>query len=413
MKDFFDYCKNNKKTFTAILASALGFFVDLYDIIIFSAERVDSFISLKIPQSAWPSETARILNAQMAGMLLGGFLWGIVGDKFGRRKVLFGSIAMYSFFTLLNAFVSNENQYMFCRFLAGIGLAGELGAGITLVSEQMDKKFRGLAVSLVGGVGMLGAVTAGIVANFFSWQISYLIGAVLGFLLLFFRFSVLESILFQTLPVPSSKRGNFIIILKDKNLLKKFICVLLVGMPGWLNTGVLITFTPEIAGSMEMNPAPVAATVISINFFAFAFGDPLCGLLSQYLQSRKKAISAFLLLHGLGLILFFTLARKSIYIYYSVFVILGISVGYTIMLFMLAAEQFGTNIRTLVTSASLNLTRAWVIPLTLIFNWLTLQLNHQSHYAVLMMSAVALSLALWALSRLDETFHVDMNYSNI
>ncbi|MFN5425922.1 MAG: MFS transporter, partial [Bacteroidota bacterium] len=232
-----------RKAIIGVVVSALGFFVDLYDIIIFSAERVDSFRSLAIPEAEWPIHTRNILNAQMLGMLIGGFLWGTIGDKMGRLKVLFGSILMYSVFTLLNAFVKDVDSYMWCRFLAGLGLAGELGAGITLVSEQMPGKYRGMAVALVGGIGMFGAVTAGIIATFFSWQTSFIIGGILGVVLLLLRFSVVESGLFTGMESKEVAKGDFGIILRSRKRAWRFLCVLLVGMPGWFATGVLITFT--------------------------------------------------------------------------------------------------------------------------------------------------------------------------
>jgi MFS transporter, putative metabolite:H+ symporter len=400
-----------KKAVTlVVIVSALGFFVDLYDIIIFSAERVDSFKSLHIPEADWPAKTTTILNMQMLGMLLGGFIWGSIGDKFGRLKVLFGSIAMYSIFTLLNAFVTHADQYMWCRFFAGIGLAGELGAGITLVTEQVDKKYRGFAVSLVGGIGMFGAVTAGIVANLFSWKTSYIIGAVLGFVLLILRFGVLESGLFGSLKEKHISKGNFMVVLRNKKRLWKFICILLVGMPGWFATGILITFTKEIAGSMGMTALPKASTVIAMNFLGFAFGDPLCGLLSQYLKSRKKAILTFLISYGVFVTLFLLFAKNSLTLYYALFVGMGVSVGFTIMLFTLAAEQFGTNIRTLITSTSLNLTRAWVIPLSLAFTSLAALINHNYYISASIILAIAMVLAFFALSQLEETYSKDLDY---
>ena len=400
----------SKAALLGVIVSALGFFVDLYDIIIFSAERIDSFRDLNIPESAWPIHTRNILNAQMFGMLLGGFIWGTIGDKFGRLKVLFGSILMYSIFTLLNAFVTNVDQYFWCRLLAGVGLAGELGAGITLVSEQVDKRYRGFAVAMVGGIGMFGAVTAGIVATYFSWKISFILGSVLGFGLLLLRLGVLESGLFAHMRQSLHERGNFMIVLRNKTLLKKFVCILLVGMPGWFATGILITFTKEIATSMGMQEVPSAATVISLNFLGFAFGDPLCGLLSQRLKSRKKAINVFLGLYAALLFLFYVVAKHSVYLYYGLFVGMGLGVGFTIMLFTLAAEQFGTNIRTLVTSTSLNLVRGWVIPLSFAFQWGAALFDGNYYYSAILISGLALMLAFWAMTQLEETYDKDLDF---
>lgn len=402
--------KISRTALIGVIVSALGFFVDLYDIIIFSAERIDSFRDLGIPESQWTSAGGAILSMQMFGMLIGGFLWGMIGDRYGRLKVLFGSILMYSLFTFLNAFVTDLGSYKWCRFLAGVGLAGELGAGITLVTEQVDKRYRGFAVAMVGGLGMFGAVTAGIVANQFSWKTSYIIGAGLGMVLLILRLGVTESGLFNVMHDRGVRRGDFRIVLSDRKLLWKFICVLLVGMPGWFATGVLITFTREIAVSMGMKELPVAGTVISLNFLGFAFGDPLCGLLSQYLKSRKKAIRIFLLSYGFFLLLFFLFGGRSVATYYALFIGMGFSVGFTIMLFTLAAEQYGTNLRTLVTSSSLNLTRAWVIPLTFLFNLLASRTGGDHLLSAQVISAAALLLALGALTQLEETFHKDLDY---
>jgi len=402
--------KISKAAIIGVVVAALGFFVDLYDIIIFSAVRLNSFIDLKFPIADWPILTRNILNAQMFGMLLGGFIWGTIGDKFGRLKVLFGSIFMYSIFTLMNAFVTDANGYMWCRFFAGVGLAGELGAGITLVSEQIDKRYRGFAVAMVGGIGMLGAVTAGTVATFFTWKTSYIIGSVLGLILLLLRFGVMESGLFNVMKVEGISKGNFMLILKNKDRLWKFICILLVGMPGWFATGILITFTKEIATSMGMTALPTAATVVSLNFLGFAFGDPLCGFLSQKLQSRKKAIYVFLIAYSVFLAMFFLFAKYSVFIYTGLFILMGLGVGFTIMLFTLAAEQFGTNIRTLATSTSLNLVRGWVIPLSFAFQWLAVLFSGNYYYSAMIIAFVALCLAFYAMTQLEETYHKDLDF---
>ena len=406
------YARVPRSALIGVIVSALGFFVDLYDIIIFSAERIDSFQSLGIPKNEWTAAGGSILRMQMFGMLIGGFLWGIIGDKYGRLKVLFGSILMYSIFTLLNVWVTTLDEYKWCRFFAGRGLAGELGAGITLVAEQIDKKYRGLAVALVGGLGMFGAVAAGLVSNFFLWKTSYIIGALLGFLLLLLRFSMVESNLFQVMKTESTRRGDFTLVINNRKLLWKFICILLVGMPGWFATGVLITFTNEIAESMGMTQLPIAATVISLNFLGFAFGDPLCGLLSQVLKSRKKAIYIFLSLFSLLLILFFTYGPRSIKIYYTLFIGMGFSVGFTIMLFTLAAEQFGTNLRTLVTSTALNLTRAWVIPLTFLFTQVASLLGNNYLMSAELIAVLSILLAFFAMTQLEETYHKELDFYN-
>ncbi len=348
---------------------------------------------------------------QMAGMLVGGFLWGWIGDRFGRVKVLFGSILTYSVFSGLNAFVTGADAYMWCRFLAGVGLAGELGAGITLVAEQVDKKYRGFAVAMVGGLGMLGAVTAGIVANIFEWKTSYLIGAGLGLMLLVMRMRVAESGLYDRMVVQTVRRGDVRLLFRNRESLLIYACILLVGMPAWFSNGVLLTFTREISGAMGMTDMPSSATAISFYFTGFAFGDPCCGLLSQRLQSRKKAIAAFLILYALSIIGFFTLGRQSVTAYYALFTAMGFSVGFTIMLFTLAAEQFGTDLRSFVTTSTLNLNRAWVIPLTAAFSGLAGWLSGDYLLSAAILAGVVILLAFLALRKLKETFHRDLDFT--
>jgi putative MFS transporter len=267
-----------------------------------------------------------------------------------------------------------------------------------------------LAVALVGGLFIFGAVTAGLVANAFTWKTSYIIGASLCFGLLLLRFSMAESGLFHVMRQDAVRKGDFPVVLRHRRLLGKFICILLVGMPAWFANAVLITFTLEISGSMGMSQPPSAATVISLNFLGFAFGDPFCGLLSQYLGSRKKAIYAFLSAYGPFLLLFFLFGGRSLTAYYGLFIGIGFSVGFTIMLFTLAAEQFGTNLRTLVTTTTLNLTRAWVIPLTFLFTSLAGALDGDCLLSAQILSGSALLLALLAMTRLEETYEKDLDF---
>jgi MFS transporter, putative metabolite:H+ symporter len=395
-----------------IVVSALGFFVDLYDIMALAAIGETSLTAIGTPIAEMKSALNTLQSAQMFGMLLGGFIWGMVGDRYGRLKVLFGSIILYSTFTLLNAFVTTPNQYLACRFFSGLGLAGELGAGITLVSEQMKKEKRGLGPAIIAGFGVLGAIVAVIVGRHFSWKTVYLLGGILGFLLLILRVGVVESGLFTLSRNSGAAKGNFLIVLRNKKLLWKFCCILLAGIPGWYVNGVMMQFTNYIAGSMGMNPLPNKGTVIIFFFFALAFGDVLGGLTSQWLKSRKKSMYLFLSLHLLMLFLFFTVGKQSTTLYYLIFGGLGLTVGFIIQLFTLAAEQFGTNIRTLVTSSGLNLVRGWVIPFGALFTWLTGNLQITEWKAAACIAFAVSIIALLALTQLDETFNNDMDFED-
>jgi MFS family permease len=395
-----------------IIVSALGFFVDLYDIMALAAIGENSLKDIGVSENAMKGNLNYLQSMQMFGMLIGGFLWGIVGDKYGRLRVLFGSIILYSAFTLLNAFVTNTGQYVACRFLAGLGLAGELGAGITLVSEQMKKEKRGLGPAIIAGFGVLGAIVAVLVGKNYDWKTVYIVGGVLGFLLLVLRFGVVESGLFKMAKLAKASKGNFLIILRNKNYLKKFICILLVGIPGWFVNGVMMQFSNYISKSMGMNPIPDKGKVIIFFFVALSLGDVLGGLVSQWLKSRKKSIYIFLFAHLLMLLLFFTIARTSVQLYYAIFAGLGLTVGFVIQLFTLAAENFGTNIRTLVTSSGLNLVRGWVIPLGALFAWMNGPLHIMEWKSAAIIAFSVALVSLLALTQLDETFHNDLEFVN-
>ncbi len=401
---------SSKALWLGIIVSALGFFVDLYDIMALAAIGEASLRDLGVAETAMKKELTSLQSMQMWGMLLGGFLWGIIGDKYGRLKVLFGSIILYSLFTLLNAFVTSTGQYAFCRFAAGLGLAGELGAGITLVSEQMQKEKRGLGPAVIAGFGVLGAIVAVIIGKNFDWKTVYIVGGVLGFGLLLLRVGVVESGLFAIAKKTSAARGNFLIILRNKAHLKKFLCILLVGMPGWYVNGVMMQLSNFISKSMGMNRLPDKGTVIISFFIALSAGDVMGGVVSQWLKSRKKSIYLFLSLHLLMLILFFTVAKTSVTIYYIIFAGLGFSVGFVIQLFTLAAEQFGTNIRTLVTSSGLNLVRGWVIPLGFLFTWMTESFQFTEWKTAAVIAFTVLLISAWALSQLEETFHKELDF---
>ena len=398
-----------KKILLAIVASALGFFVDMYDIIIFSAVRRQSLMGIGITSAdEILSKGVSLINAQMAGMLIGGFLWGIIGDKKGRLSVLFGSIIMYSLCTFLNGMVTNYAQYHALRFLAGVGLAGELGAAIALVSEQIKKEMRGYGVAFIGSLGMFGAVFGAYIGGNYDWRTAYYIGGVLGFLLLFLRMGVVESGMFKTIENQDVRKGDIRLLLFNKRNLIRYLSIIIVGVPGWFITGILITFTPEISKSMGMTETPSVPTVLMIMFTCFALGDVLIGLLSQYLRSRKKAIYTFMSLSALMIFLYFTIGWRSTTIYYSIFVGLGISAGYTITLLTLAAEQFGTNVRTLVGSSAVNLIRASVIPLTISFNILRGPLGIKN--SAILLGTIVLCTAFWAMTNLEETFGKELDF---
>jgi MFS family permease len=392
----------------AVVASALGFFVDLYDIIIVSIVRSKSLLAIGVPQAQLLSKGVWLINIQMAGLLIGGFIWGIIGDKFGRLSVLFGSIILYSTATFANAFADSFQLYLLLRFLAGVGLAGELGAAITLLTEQMPQKYRGIGPALIGGCGMLGAIAGAYIGGKYSWQFTYQLGGVLGFALLILRLGVLESGLFKQMKGKAKNRGDLRLLFKNKIYIKRYISICALGFPVWFVNGVLMSFTPEIGKAWGMTPVPSVSSVFTWYFIGLTFGDMTCGFVSQYLKSRKKAIRLYLAFSASGAILFFAIASQSLALYYGLLLFLGFSAGYSIVLLTLAAEQYGTNIRSTVTTSALNMLRATVIPQTLLFSLLVPWLG--APISALVVGVLAISLAFWGLSNLEETFDKNLNY---
>lgn len=397
-----------KHIWLAIIASALGFFVDLYDIMILSVVRKPSLLAMGVAEADLLSKGVWLINIQMVGMLIGGFIWGIIGDKMGRLSVLFGSIILYSSATFANAYAPNFEIYLLLRFLAGVGLAGELGAAITLVTEQMPQKYRGIGPAIIGGCGMLGAIFGAYIGGKYSWQFTYQLGGGLGFVLLILRLGVLESGLFNEMKGKTSNRGNLRLLFKNKDYIKKYISICVLGFPVWYVNGVVMTFTPEIAKAWGMVEIPSVSTVVIYYFIGLTFGDLTGGFVSQYFQSRKKAIRLYLSLYALAAIVFFVVGNQSALIYKSLILFLGFCVGYSIVLLTLAAEQYGTNIRATVTTSSLNILRATVIPQTLLFEFLNPYIGTVN--SAMVVGVVAILLAFWGLSNLEETFNKDLNY---
>lgn len=390
-----------------VIVAALGYFVDIYDLLLFSIVRIPSLRSMGVADTEMLVQGEYLIRSQMIGLLLGGILWGIMGDKRGRLSVLFGSILLYSVANIANGFVTTVDQYALLRFIAGIGLAGELGAGITLVSESLPTKLRGYGTTLVATVGLMGAVLANYVAKTFDWQMAYFIGGGLGLILLVTRISVFESGIFLKVKEQGVERGNFFQLFNQWDRFKKFVGCILIGLPIWYVIGILITFSPEFAKAMGITGV-VAGDAVMYSYIGLAAGDLLSGFASQAVRSRKKTVFAFILL---------TLIFVTTYLYWpfqtsSGFYIgcffLGFGVGYWALFVTIAAEQFGTNLRSTVATTVPNFIRGSVVPLTFMFGYLRDQLNILQ--AALIVGVFTIIIAFWALRLIDETFSRDLNY---
>lgn len=392
-----------------VIVAALGYFVDIYDLLLFSIVRRPSLISMGVPDDQLLTKGEFLLQWQMFGLLLGGLIWGIMGDKRGRLSVLFGSILLYSLANIANGFVTTVNQYAVLRFISGIGLAGELGAGITLVSESLPTRLRGYGTTLVATVGLMGAVVANFVAKEFSdWQVAYFVGGGLGLLLLLLRISVFESNVFLELKSTSIERGNFFMLFTNGKRLKKFLGCIFIGTPIWYVIGILIFASPEIAATLGITEKIFSGDAVMWSYIGLAAGDLVSGLLSQFLKSRKKVVLLFIgLTFVFVLIYLFTTHISPERFYFNCF-LLGFGAGYWALFVTIAAEQFGTNLRSTVATSVPNFIRGTVVPFTALFQVLRGQWGVV--YGALGVGVVTLVIALIAFLAIDETFSREMNF---
>ncbi len=392
----------------AVLVAALGYFVDIYDLILFSIVRRSSLLAVGVPARELLDRGVLLLNMQMTGMLVGGLLWGILGDRRGRLSTLFGSIVLYSAANLANAFVHDLTTYAVVRFIAGVGLAGELGAGVTLASELLSRHKRGYGTTLIAGVGLLGGVTAGLVGDRVPWRTAYIIGGCLGIALLVLRIGVSESRMFDDVRKSGVSRGNVFLLFTQWARARRFVAIILVGIPIWFVAGILVTFCPEFGRAMHMTSVPTAARAVLWFYAGLAVGDFSSGTLSQLVRSRKRVLFGALVVTIVGIALYFTIASRSLTSFYGVCLFLGIGNGYWAVFVTVAAEQFGTNLRATAATSIPNLVRGSVPLLTMSFQFAKRRIGILN--GAIVVGAVTLVLAFAALWLLDETFGKDLNF---
>lgn len=392
-----------------VIVAALGYFVDIYDLLLFSIVRIKSLKSLGLTDDLIASEGLKIIGDQMWGLLIGGILWGILGDKKGRLSVLFGSILLYSLANIANGFVQTVQQYSICRFIAGIGLAGELGAGITLVSELIPKEKRGVATSIVAGVGLTGAVLAYFIAQHFDWRTCYYIGGGLGLSLLLLRISVFESGMFKNIQHASTiSKGNFLMFFTSKTRLKKYLLAILVGLPTWYVIGILVSFSKEFGKAFgiaeEINPGKA----VMYAYVAISVGDVLIGLLSQWLKSRKKALYIFYGITVVAIILYFQQYNGTAANMYLISALLGFGTGFWAIFVTMAAEHFGTNLRATAATTVPNMVRGSLPLISSLFIYLQGSVSYINAAAIT--GAIVMGISIIAVILTEETFGKDLNF---
>ncbi len=418
--------------FFLVIVAALGYFVDIYDLVLFNVVKKASLEQILVGASpeVIKSTGLHLFNMQMIGMLVGGILWGVWGDKKGRLSVLFGSILLYSTANIINAFVTDITTYSIVRFIAGVGLAGELGAGITLVSETMSKEKRGYGTMIIVAFGALGAVVAAVVGDegdyigavltsifnvpFANWQVAYIIGGALGLGLLLLRMGTLESSMFTNVKEQDGiERGNFFMLFATKARFMKYLKCILIGLPIWYTIGLLVNNSQEIfAVTLKIQGTIKNGEAVKWCYIGLSFGDLISGLLSQWLRSRRKVVFIYLGLN-MALVIYFLFFAYGITadMYYALCFLLGCATGYWAIFVTIAAEQFGTNIRSTVANTVPNFVRGSVPVIVMLFTGLVANLNFENNIAALVVGVLCIGLALWAVWGIKETFGKELDYA--
>jgi MFS family permease len=392
----------------AVIVAALGYFVDIYDLLLFSIVRVESLKSIGF--SGRELEVgATLSNIQMTGLMLGGILWGVLGDKRGRLSVLFGSIFLYSLANFLNGYADTFTEYAFCRFFAGLGLAGELGAGITLVSEVLHPTLRGYGTMIVASVGVSGAVVGGWVAQVFDWRTAFKIGGALGFALLLLRIGVSESGIFERTQRSDVRRGSFFSLFTSVDRFSRFSLSILIGVPIWLTIGILVAYSPEFSQHLGITGEVSSARAVMACYAGFVVGDLLFGFFSQWLQSRNRAVFWAIILNFITALIYLlgTRGASSDAVYVMCF-LLGATGGYWAVVCTIAAEQFGTNLRATVATAVPNFIRFSLVPM----NMLVLALKDRMGLieGTLLVAVGVVLISILSLRGLKESFGRDLNF---
>jgi MFS family permease len=393
----------------AVIVSALGFFVDVYDLLLFGIIRKPSLASLGLNPDQVLEQGEWLISVQMIGLLIGGIVFGMLGDKKGRLSVLFGSILLYSIANILNGFVQNTTQYGVLRFLAGIGLAGELGAGITLVNELLSKEKRGIASAMIASFGILGAVTAFLMKELFDWRTCYFIGGGLGLLLLFMRSRVYESHMFKQVANSNVRRGDFRMFFQDRKRALLYLRCVMIGIPAWYIIGVLVTFSDQFGkefGIADVDPAKA----IMYQYMAIAFGDLTAGLLSRFFKSRKKALFIFYGITAFFLTVYFvSRGGGSVQNLYWICAGLGFGTGFSVIYITMSAEQFGTNLRATAAVTIPNMVRGALPLILLLFKGIR---NVTGSYVTgaWITGVILMAIAIWAAWGLEESYGKDLDF---
>lgn len=396
----------------AVIVASLGYFVDMYDLLLFTIVKRPSLLAVGSTDSTLLPDSIAVMNWQMIGLLLGGILWGVLGDKKGRLSILFGSIILYSVANFATAYIHTVDQYIICRFIAGIGLAGELGAGITLVSELLPQSKRGIGTSVVAGFGLTGVIAAYFTYQVtLDWRLCYQIGGVLGILLLFLRVSLVESGMFSQVKLKDVSKGNFFRFFSSRVRFKKYFTAILLGLPTWCIIGILVTQSDRFAKAMFGSTDFDAGRAVMLAYVGIAIGDLIAGFVCQYFQSRKKGLLLYYTLCALSIMLFFSGFNTSNTSMAIICALLGFSSGFWIIFITMGAEQFGTNLRATATTTIPNMVRGSLPLINMMFlNLFQKDLGLNIIKSGIYTAAIVIVITLTALYFTEETYHKDLDY---
>ena len=400
---------SSRKVILLVTVAAMGYFVDIYDLLLFLIVRTQSLKDIGVPDSELRHTGEYIVNMQMAGLLVGGIIWGVLGDKLGRIKVLFGSILLYSAGNIVNGFVNDVHTYAVIRLITGIGLAGELGAGITLISETMHKNKRGYGTMIVAAVGLFGAVAANLVAKHFEWRNAYFVGGGLGLILLLLRIGTFESGLYKNVSDNKAvSRGNFLMLFNNRKRFLKYLNCILIGLPLWYVVGIIIAQSPEIGKLLGAVDPLNAGVGIMYSYIGISVGDIIAGFLAQVLRKRKLTLGIFLIVSIISVFYFLNFKGITERQFEWMAFIIGIGVGYWATFVTIASEQFGTNLRATVTTTVPNFIRGSLIPITYLFEFFVQRydLIKAGHIVMILLTVISFI----ALLQLKESFNKDLNY---
>ncbi|TAE55466.1 MAG: MFS transporter [Bacteroidetes bacterium] len=392
-----------------VIVAALGYFVDIYDLLLFGIVRLESLRAMGLSEDQVSSVGASILNWQMSGLLVGGILWGVMGDKRGRLSVLFGSIITYSLANIACGFVQDPDTYRILRFIAGVGLAGELGAGITLVSEVLPKELRAIGTSLVAGIGLFGAVVAYFTVQLFSWRGAYFVGGGMGIALLLLRIGVFESGMFNSVKEQRHiERGNFFSFFTQRKRLFTYLKCIGIGLPTWFVIGILSTFSNEFGKALGIAEPIKPGLSIMWCYVGLAVGDLLSGFISHALHSRKKAVALMMAFTLIGCLVFLYAGVSSAQALYMLCLWMGFGIGYWAMFVTIGAEQFGTNLRATAATTVPNMVRGTVVGMTSLYGILKPSLN--TIHAGAVVGLICFIIGFYSILTIAETHGKDLDF---